>query len=241
MHRLIAAALFCLFACAGPLRADPVGSGITYQGQLTDSGLPANGDYDFQFALYTSESDGAAVDTIEVPDLAVTGGLINATLDFTDVPYSGQALWIEVSVRPGASTDPYTTLTPRQALSAAPYALFALNGNQGPPGMDGAPGAPGMDGAPGPPGQDGAPGADGFVTLPYSGSIASATPALSITNTGTNNAIVGSVSASNTAGVVGVATGAGYGVSATSRRERRSTQSPTEAATAFTRRPSEAV
>src|SRR5258708_4460666 len=109
MHRLIAVALLCLLACASPLHADPVGSGITYQGQLTDSGLPASGDYDFQFALYTSETDGAAVDTIDVPDLAVAGGLINATLDFTDVPYSGQALWIEVSVRPGASTDPYTT------------------------------------------------------------------------------------------------------------------------------------
>ncbi len=134
MRRFFFIALICVLACAASAWADPLGSGITYQGQLVDGGSPANGSFDFQFALYTSAKDGVAVDTLDVPDLAVSGGLVNATLDFTDVPYSGQALWIEVRVRPGASTDSFTTLTPRQALSAAPYALFALSGNAGPPG-----------------------------------------------------------------------------------------------------------
>jgi hypothetical protein len=229
---LLLSALVLASACAGTVRADPVGSGITYQGQLTDAGLPANGSFDLQFALYTSADAGAAIDTVDVPDLAVSGGLVNATLDFTDVPYDGQALWVEVSVRAGNSSGAYTTLAPRQALNAAPYALFALNGNAGPPGppgMDGSPGAPGMDGAPGQdgaPGMDGAPGTPGepgiqgppgFVTLPYAGTVASSSgSALAITNTGTSNGITGVVSAAGNAGVSGFNSGSGYGMSAIS-------------------------
>jgi hypothetical protein len=220
---LLASVFIFALACSGVLHADPVGSGVTYQGQLSDGGTPATGSYDFQFALYTSAEDGAAVDTIEVADLAVAGGLVNATLDFTDVPYNGQALWVEVGVRAGNSSGAYTTLSPRQVLNAAPYALFALNGNAGPPGPpgnDGAPGLNGIDGAPGTNGMDGAPGAPGeqgppgFVTLPYAGSVASnAAPALSINNTGTNNAILGLVNSSGNAGVVGSNAGTGYGLS----------------------------
>ena len=229
---LLLSALVLACACANTIRADPLGSGITYQGQLTDAGLPANGSYDLQFALYTSADSGAAIDTVDVPDLAVSGGLVNATLDFIDVPYDGQALWVEVSVRAGDSSGAYTTLMPRQALNAAPYALFALNGNAGPPGppgMDGSPGAPGMDGAPGQdgaPGMDGAPGTPGapgiqgppgFVTLPYAGTVASSSgSALAITNTGTSNGITGVVSAAGNAGVSGFNSGSGYGMSAIS-------------------------
>ncbi|HSE12515.1 MAG TPA: hypothetical protein VLB69_07765 [Rudaea sp.] len=227
MIRGLLASFFILtLAWSGMLRADPLGAGITYQGQLTDGGMPANGSYDFQFALYTSADGTGPVDAIEVADLAVSGGLVSATLDFTDVPYNGQALWVEVSVRAGNSTGAYTTLAPRQALNAAPYALFALNGNAGPPGPpgnDGAPGINGIDGAPGTNGIDGAPGAPGeqgppgFVTLPYSGTVAaSAGPALAITNTGTNNGIAGFVNAAGNAGVIGFNGGSGYGMSAIS-------------------------
>jgi len=229
MRGLLVSAFIFTLACTGVLRADPVGSGITYQGQLSDGGLPANGSYDFQFALYTSADDGTAVDSVEVADLAVAGGLVNATLDFTDVPYDGQALWVGIAVRAGNSSGAYTTLSPRQALNAAPYALFALNGNPGPPGppgVDGVPGTPGMDGAPGQdgaPGMDGAPGAPGiqgppgFVTLPYAGTVASsAGSALAITNTGSSNGITGVVSAAGNAGVSGFNSGSGYGMSAIS-------------------------
>ena len=236
---LFLTAFILAIACVGAVRADPVGSGITYQGQLTDAGLPANGSYDFQFALYASADAGPAVDTIEVADLAVSGGLVNATLDFTDVPYDGQALWVEVSVRAGNSIGAYTMLSPRQALNAAPYALFALNGNAGPPGppgVDGVPGtpglngtpgqdgAPGMDGTPGAPGAPGAPGdagppgPPGFVTLPYAGSAAPAGYSLSIGNTSAGSAAIYGSSASGYAGIEGYNSGSGrglYGHSAT--------------------------
>jgi hypothetical protein len=208
----------CVFAAALLLAntafADPVGSAITYQGQLTDAGLPANGAYDFQFALFTSASGGAALDTFSVNDLAVSDGLINASLDFTDVPYNGQALWVEVRVRAGASSGSYTNLVPRQPLNATPYALYALSGNAGPQGPAGVQGPIGPGGPTGPAGAQGPAGPQGpagFVTLPYAGAIATANPGLLVSNTGAGDGVQGTTN-SDHAGVAGVNAGAGSGV-----------------------------
>jgi hypothetical protein len=196
----------CLFiACllyAGIASADPLGSSFTYQGQLDDSGSPANGNYDFQFALFTSATDGTALDTIEIDSQSVNGGLVDASLDFTDVPYNGQALWVEVSVRaPGGSS--FTTLSPRQAISAAPYAMYALSGNPGPQGPSGPAGPTGPQGPAGPDGPVGPIGPPGPpISLPYSGTVSSASPAMHITNSGAG---VGIQAQSAAAGFAGAA------------------------------------
>src|SRR5215211_1143160 len=39
----------------------PVGSGFTYQGRLTSSGSPANGQFDITFTLWDTASGGAQV------------------------------------------------------------------------------------------------------------------------------------------------------------------------------------
>ena len=139
-------ALFA-FGCliAGGVVADPLGSGFTYQGQLVQNGAPADGSFDFRFSLYSAANGGTAIDTIELDADAVSGGLVNASLDFTDVPYDGQALWIEVEVRT-AGGGTFTTLTPRQPISAAPYALYAASGNPGPQGPPGPTGPAGLQG-----------------------------------------------------------------------------------------------
>ncbi|HMM68016.1 MAG TPA: hypothetical protein PKC03_13845 [Dokdonella sp.] len=165
---------------------------FTYQGQLKDAGLPANGPYDFQFALYTSASGGSAVDTVSVDDLNVSAGLISASLDFTDAPYNGQALWVEVRVRPGASNGSYTTLAPRQGLKAAPYALYALSGKPGPQGAQGPTSPAGPSGPAGPqgsPGPEGPAGPPGLVTLPYSGTDAATEIPFAIANTSSEPAV----------------------------------------------------
>ncbi len=168
--------------------AQAVGSAFTYQGELQDNGVPATGSYDFEFALFTAATGGSAVDSVDVGDIAVAAGLVDAAVDFTDTPYNGQALWVEVRVRPGGSSGSYTTLSPRQSLSAVPYALYALSGNpgpRGPAGPAGPQGPAGATGAQGPAGSVGPQGPAGFVTLPYSGTDSS-TLSLSITNTDTN-------------------------------------------------------
>ena len=58
-----------------------------------------------------------------IGDKVVVDGNFSVELDFGDV-FDGRALWLQVGVRPGASIGIYTTLIPRQALTAAPYASY---------------------------------------------------------------------------------------------------------------------
>ena len=112
-------------APVGTTASAPLSTSFTYQGRLTDGGGPANGSYDFQFRLYDAASGGAWVGTIPKDDVTVSDGLFMVELDFGSA-FTGDARWLEIGVRPGASAGAYTTLTPRQALTATPYALYAL-------------------------------------------------------------------------------------------------------------------
>ena len=124
--RFLAFALVAATAAAGFANlagAQTLGSGFTYQGLLADNGVPANGSYDFEFALFTAAAGGTAVQTITQGDVSIAGGLVNTVLDFGASTWNGQVKWVEVRVRPGTSTGAYTVLAPRQALTGAPYAL----------------------------------------------------------------------------------------------------------------------
>jgi hypothetical protein len=106
--------------------AAPLGTAFTYQGYLTDGGSPADGVYDLRFILYDAAVSGSQVgNTLEVADLAVSQGLLMAALNFGSDPFNGEARWLEIAVRPGSSSGAYTALSPRQALTAAPYTLDA--------------------------------------------------------------------------------------------------------------------
>ncbi|MBL8878658.1 MAG: hypothetical protein JNG88_06010 [Phycisphaerales bacterium] len=106
----------------------PASAAFTYQGALQDNGSPASGTYDLTFKLYDALVAGAQIGaTVTVNDIVVANGLITTQLDFGAAAFDGNARWVEIAVRPGASGGAYTTLTPRQALTVAPYALFALN------------------------------------------------------------------------------------------------------------------
>lgn len=107
---------------------------FTYQGSLTQSGAPASGAYDMEFRLFGapvgSAQEGA---TICRDNVSVTEGLFTVALDF-GAQFYGQQRYLEIRVRPGAgvndcaaSPGTYTLLTPRQALTAAPYALHSLS------------------------------------------------------------------------------------------------------------------
>ena len=112
-------------SASGPLApAAPVSTAFTYQGSLSDNGSPANGSYDFFFSPFDAASGGVQVaDTQIKDDVAIVDGYFAVTLDFGTGLLEGDARWLEVDVRPGASTGSYTTLSPRIALSGVPYAL----------------------------------------------------------------------------------------------------------------------
>lgn len=100
-----------------------LGGGFTYHGRITSSGSPANGQYDLRFALFDDATGQTQVgSTIFHNNQSVSDGLFGVQLDFGQAVFQGEALWLEVAVK--RSSDPtYTTLTPRQALTAVPYAL----------------------------------------------------------------------------------------------------------------------
>jgi len=124
---LRAAGLFMLL-CLNIGLAGAQTSTFTYQGQLSDGGSPANGQYDLQFKLFDALTGGTQIgSTFTVNDLTVTGGVFSLTLDFGGtLAFTGLPRFLEISVRPGASTGAYTTLTPRQQVTSAPYAIRSL-------------------------------------------------------------------------------------------------------------------
>ena len=101
------------------------GTAFTYQGRLNDHGAPANGNYDLQFTIFDVDSGGIQVlDPLTNSAVGVSNGLFTVTLDFGAGVFGGTARWLEIGVRTD-NTSNFTTLSPRQALTATPYAIFA--------------------------------------------------------------------------------------------------------------------
>ena len=136
--------------------AGPLGTDFTYQGRLTDaSGHPIGGPCDFSFGLWDDLTTGSQVGTtVYVPGVSLRDGLFTVSLDF-GAAFDGTALWLEVAVQ--CAGDPgYTTLTPRQGLTAAPNALYAMRAqyaDNAPTGPTGPSGPEGPTGATGPQGR----------------------------------------------------------------------------------------
>lgn len=99
----------------------------TYQGRLTDSSLPANGSYEFQFKLFDALSAGNQIGAANSPPaILVSNGVFTTTLDFGAAAFPGANRWLEIAVRP-AGVGSYTTLAPRQPITSTPYAIKSLN------------------------------------------------------------------------------------------------------------------
>lgn len=117
-----------IFGAATDVEAEVVGTSFTYQGRLIDANVAADGEYGFRFGLYDSNSDGNQVGgDIEVNDVDLIDGYFTVELDFGDV-FDGEARWLEIGVRAGDSSGEFTVLSPRQELTATPYAQEAENG-----------------------------------------------------------------------------------------------------------------
>ena len=100
---------------------------FTYQGRLQDTGTPANGNYDLQFALFDNSSGGTQVGTTQTAStVSVSGGVFTVQLDFGVSAFPGANRFLEIRVRPsGGGT--FTTLSPRQPINSTPYAVRSAN------------------------------------------------------------------------------------------------------------------
>jgi hypothetical protein len=125
----------CLAFLALPALAAPLGSQLTYHGSLSHDGQPASGAFDLRLALFGAEEGGLAVAPEVISEnVPVAGGLFSTTMDFGTVPFKGDAVWLEVSVRPGGTEEPFVTLTPRQPLRPVAHALYAVESGTVPDG-----------------------------------------------------------------------------------------------------------
>jgi hypothetical protein len=121
--------------------AQPLGTAFTYQGQLTESGQPASGLYDLQVCLFDSPANPSTLAcATDFNDVPVEDGVFTLALDFGAAPFAGQQRYLELRVRPGASTGGYTILSPRQLVRATPEALRAAAASAAPwSGLTGVP------------------------------------------------------------------------------------------------------
>src|SRR5580765_6674094 len=122
--------ILTLVAASGWFLSSPAtlaqGTAFSFCGKLTDAGSPANGVYDLQFVLRDSETGPGAFGNTNVrEDVPVNNGMFVVTLDFGAVAFTGPPRWLEIGVRPGASTGSFTTLSPREPLLPTPYAIYA--------------------------------------------------------------------------------------------------------------------
>src|SRR5436190_1491057 len=124
--------LFVLAVLAGPFLG--LSTPFTYQGVLTESGQPAQSNYDLRFRTYGATNGGVLLaEPVYADNVAMGSGHFVVTLDFGDGVFNGQERWLEIAVRPAGNPAEYTTLSPRQLIAAAPYAITALNGINGIP------------------------------------------------------------------------------------------------------------
>jgi len=105
-------------------------SAFTYQGKLSDGANPASGNYDMQFKLFDTATVGTGIQqgpTVTNPSVTATAGIFTVQLDFGAAVFSGLPRFLEIGVRPAGSPDPYTVLSPRQAVTSTPYSVRSLN------------------------------------------------------------------------------------------------------------------
>ena len=99
---------------------------ITYQGSLNDGGVPANGNFDFEFVLYDALNAGNQIgQIIQQNNLAVSNGIFTVSLDFGS-SFPGANRFLEIRVRPTGQQG-ITILSPRQSVNSSPYSIKSLN------------------------------------------------------------------------------------------------------------------
>ena len=140
MEKKIATIVICFmfvsFGLSAAIRAeDPnLATVFSYQGRLetAGSGDPLSGSYDFKFRVYDTPLVGTGIpigDLMEVPNIPVTEGIFTVQLDpdpggTAPNLFNGEVRYLEIDVR-GKDDPNYFTISPRQRIHAAPYAITA--------------------------------------------------------------------------------------------------------------------
>ena len=125
MKTVIRLSWLFLCVCISAFRLHAQITAFSYNGRLSDNGVPSNGTYQIRFILYDAVTDGNPVaQAIYVTPVNVVNGLFTVTLDFGATVFTGAPRWLDVAVR-RMDQPSLVTLTPRQGLTSSPYAIYA--------------------------------------------------------------------------------------------------------------------
>lgn len=107
---------------------------FTYQGQLKADGVPVTDTLDMRFSLWTAPVIGLQLGSSFVPPggVDVVDGLFTAEVDATNFgpdAFNGDPRWLEIAVWEHETG--WVTLSPRQMLTASPFALYAFDSPAG--------------------------------------------------------------------------------------------------------------
>lgn len=133
MKRIIAMIIiiFGHTSCQNLMAQVAVDHTFNYQGQLQDAGVLANDTYDIQIEAYDSKTNGMALGIVsEHLSVKVIDGIFNlSAVNLGSGVFDGFELWLQVGIRLSSVGGAYTVLTPRQKLTAVPYASQLISGN----------------------------------------------------------------------------------------------------------------
>ncbi len=100
---------------------------FSYQGSLSNNGVPASGNFDFELKLFDTASAGAQIGTTaERLNVLVTNGVFTISLDFGAGSLPGADRFLDISVR-NAGSGAFVSLNPRQPITSSPYSVRSLN------------------------------------------------------------------------------------------------------------------
>ncbi len=101
--------------------------GFVYQGQLKNNGSPVTASCEFRFSVWDAAAGGGQASGVVVQTLSVADGLFTSSPILVDSgTFNGAARYLQIGVKcPGETS---TTYLPRQELTPAPYALYAVKG-----------------------------------------------------------------------------------------------------------------
>jgi hypothetical protein len=121
--------LTALVAAAKFAGGTPLDQTFTYQGQLRNAGQLVNGPVDLKISMWDADTGGSQVGSTNTFNaMQLNDGRFACGLNFGDVAFDGSNRWIEVEFRNPSGSGQYQTLSPRDKITATPYALHALNG-----------------------------------------------------------------------------------------------------------------
>ncbi len=126
--RVLSATVCAILSSQATAVAAPMGTAFTYQGQLKQAGVPVDGQADFRFRLYDAQAGGTLIDNAGFAFVDVVDGLFHVELDFGAAAFDGSARWLEIEVEFPSGEGNWTTLSPRQPIRPAPYALYSTSG-----------------------------------------------------------------------------------------------------------------